>query len=231
MLSIRKSLFAAGLALALAVISHVPAEAQASIARWRGSGNEQLIEQAVRRYGFRPNRLTDAQIRAINHAWTELLGPTTRRTQLNRTQATAIVYMALVQPYEDDRRPGGPVYDAPRDDDRYDRPGGGYQGGSGWWSAECDGMEADAYRLGTLVSAPERNAGLFVQEPEKGRARALARRIQEQAVQCRAYAAADRAGDVLTLLSDNLPEREDVARQVDALKRAIQDAAPNRPRR
>lgn len=229
MLSIRKSLFAAGLALALAAVSHVPADAQAAIARWRGSGNEQLIDQAVRRYGFRPNRLTDAQIRAINDAWTELLGPTTRRTQLNRTQATAIVYMALVQPYEDDRRP---VYDVPRDDDRYDRPGGGYQGGRpGWWSAECDAMEADAYRLGNLVSAPERNASLFVQEPERGRARALARRIQEQAVQCRAYSAADRAGDVLTLLSDNLPDRSDVAQQVDALKRAIQDAAPGRPRR
>jgi hypothetical protein len=229
MLSIRKSLFAAGLALALSALSHLPADAQASIARWRGGGNEPLIEQAVRRYGFRPNRLTDAQVRAINDAWTELLGPTTRRAQLNRTQATAIVYMALVQPYEDERTGG--VYDAPRDDDRYDRPGGGYQGGRGW-SAECDAMEADAYRLGTLVSAPERgNASLFVQEPDKGRARALARRIQEQAVQCRAYAAADRAGDVLTLLSENLPDRADVSRQVDALKRALQDAAPGRPRR
>jgi hypothetical protein len=35
----------------------------------------------------------------------------------------------------------------------------------------------------------------------------------------------------MTLLSDNLPDRDDVARQVDALKRAVQDAAPGRPRR
>jgi hypothetical protein len=227
MLTIRKSLFAAGLALVMAAASHDSADAQASAARWRGSSNEQLIEQAVRRYGYRPNRLSDAQVRAINDAWTELLGPTTRRVALNRTQATAIVYMALVHPYED-QRPGG--YDRPRDDD-YDRPGGGYQGRPNWWSAECDEMEADAYRLGTLVSAPAANTGLFVQDPEKSRARALARQIQERAVRCRATAAADRADEVLAALSDGLPRRTVVAQRVDALKRAIQDAAPGRPRR
>lgn len=228
MLTIRKSLFAAGLAIVLAAASHDSAGAQASVARWRGSGNEQLIEQAARRFGFRPNRLTDAQVRAINDAWTELLGPTTRRVALNRTQATAIVYMALVHPYEDQRPGGG--YDRPRDDD-YDRPGGGYQGRPNWWRAECDEMEADAYRLGTLVSAPAANHGLFVQDPEKSRARSLARQIQERAVQCRATSAADRAGEVLAALSDGLPRRTAVEQRVDALKRAIQDAAPGRPRR
>jgi hypothetical protein len=234
MLTIRKIACAAGLALALAAASHAPAEAQSTVARWRGGGNEQLIDQAVRRYGYRPNRLTDAQVRAINNAWTELLGNTTRRASLNRAQATAIVYLALVEPRDDGR--GG--YDRPRDG--YDRPqvedydngyGGGYDGRPGGWGAECDQLEADAYRLGTLISAPESNSGLFVAEPERGRARGLARQIQERAVQCRATAAADRAGEVLALLSEALPERSQVERRVNALKQAIQQASPGRPRR
>ncbi|HST58333.1 MAG TPA: hypothetical protein VLK84_06595 [Longimicrobium sp.] len=224
MLSIRKVLYAAGLALALAAASHTSADAQASVARWRGTGSEQLIDQAVRRYGYRPNRLTDAQVHAINRAWVELLGSTTRRPALNRAQATAIVYLALVEPTED-RYAGR---DRDRDDD--DRPGygGGYGGRPGAWSAECDEMEADAYRLGTLVSAPRNNSGLFVDEPERGRARALAREIQERAVQCRATAAADRAGEVLAALSDGLPRRGAVENRVNALKLAIREAAPSR---
>lgn len=220
MSTIRNVLYAAGLALALAAASHTSAAAQAGTARWRGPGNEQLIEQAVRRYGYRPNRLTDAQVHAIDRAWVELLGPGARRGALNRSQATAIVYLALVEPTEH-------AY-AGRDRDDHDRPGGGYTGRPGAWDARCDEMEADAYRLGTLVSAPRSNSGLFVNEPERGRARALARQIQERAVQCRATAAADRAGDVLAALSDGLPRRGAVESRVNALKVAIREAAPPR---
>jgi hypothetical protein len=227
MLTIRKLICAAGLALAMTAASHDLADAQASVARWRGSGNEQLIDQAVRRYGYRPNRLTDTQIRAINAAWAELLGPSTRRVALNRAQATAIVYMALVEPHDEGR--GG--Y---RPDDDYDRPGdrpgSGYGGRPGGWSAECDQMEGDAYRLGTLISAPASNSGLFVVDPELRRARVLARQIQERAVQCRATAAADRAGEVLSALADGLPRRSAVETRVNALKQAIRQAAPGRPR-
>ncbi len=222
MLTIRKVLYAAGLALALAAASHTSADAQASAARWRGTGNEQLIEQAVRRYGYRPNRLSDAQVHAINRAWVELLGSSTRRVALNRAQATAIVYLALVEPTED------AYAGRDRDRDDYDRPGGGYTGRPGAWGAECDAMEADAYRLGTLVSAPRNNSGLFVDEPERGRARALARQIQERAVQCRATVAADRAGEVLAALSDRLPRRGAVENRVNALKLALREAAPSR---
>jgi len=219
MLTLRTSLIAAGLALALSSLSPLPAGAQTTVARWRGSGNEQLIEQAVRRFGYTPGRLTDAQVRAINDAWTELLGATTRRAPLNETQATAIVYMALVHP--NGGRPGAgstpPARPQPRP--------------LPWtWDAECDQMQADAYRLGNLISAPASNGGLFVAEPERGRARALARQIQERAVQCRALAAADRAGDVMATLSDSLPYRTTVEARVDALKRAIQEATPG-PRR
>jgi hypothetical protein len=236
MLTIRTILRAAFLGLTLAAASHSSADAQAGVARWRGGGSEQLIDQAVRRYGYRPNRLTDAQVRAINDAWTELLGSTTRRAPLNRAQATAIVYMALVEPRDEGR--GG--YDRPRGDDRpgggngnggYDGGGDGYGSGYGIWGAECGQMESDAYRLGTLASAPEVSSGLFVVEPERGRARSLTRQIQERAVQCRATAAADRAADVLSALSEPLPNREAVERRVNALKQAIQQGSPGRPRR
>ena len=234
--SIRKLFSAAALALALTAVAHDAAHAQpqAAAARWRGNSNEQLIDQAIRRYGYRPSRLTDPQVRAINNAWTELLGSTTRRVTLNRTQATAIVYMALVYPYEDQRtRPDGSYpgggYDRP--DDGYDRPGDGYGGRPGSWGAQCDQLQSDAYRLGTLISAPEINTGLFVAEPERGRARSLARQIQQRAVDCRATEAADRAGEVMILLAEALPERQAVSRRVDALKEAIRRAAPDRPRR
>lgn len=224
MSSIRTVFSAAFLALTLAAASaeSVQAQGQATAAAWRGNRNEQLIDQAVRRFGYRPNRLTQRQVDAIHRAWDELLGPgsSRRRVHLNRTQATAIVYMALVHREQDG------AYDLPRDRDDRD----GWRDRPAYWTAECDQLQADAYRLGNLVAAPESNAGLFVQEPERGRARALARQIQERAVECRATEAADRAGEVLRLLADQLPEREAVSRRVDALKQAIQRAEPGRRR-
>lgn len=232
MSTIRRAIYAAGLALALAAASHAPAQAQSTVAHWRGTGNEQLIQQAVRRYGYRPNRLSDAQVHAINRTWVELLGPGSRRAPLNRAQATAIVYLALVEPREGAHAGRDPVEDYDdgygRPGDGYGRPGNGY-GRPGYWSAECDQMEGDAYRLGNLVSAPQSNTGgLFVMDPERGRARALARQIQERAVQCRATGAADRAGEVMAALSEMHPRRSAVANRVDALKAAIQQASPGR---
>jgi hypothetical protein len=40
-----------------------------------------------------------------------------------------------------------------------------------------------------------------------------------------------RSGEVLRLLSDQLPDREAVGRRVDALKQAIQQASPGSGRR
>jgi hypothetical protein len=227
--SIRTIFAAAALALSLSAASaetvHAQAQAQAGAASWRGGRNEQLIDQAVRRYGYRPHRLTQRQVEAIHRAWDELLGPgsSRRRIALNRTQATAIVYMALVQPTEDDgrydRRGRDGVEDRDGRDDGYgrnDRPGS--------WSAACDALQPDANRLGTLVAAPQSGAGRFVTEPDRGRARALARQIQERAVECRATAAADRAGEVMELLSHPLADRGAVRVRVDALKQAIQQA-------
>lgn len=232
MIRIRRIIALAALALALtaAADAHAQSSVQSGTSRWRGSRSEQLINQAVRHYGFRPNRLTDRQVDAIQETWYELFGATTARRPLTRAQATAIVYMALVHPHEEDGfyedgRPGR------------DRPGGGWNDrpGGGWNDRPGDGdappyrgdeacvrMEADAYRLGNVVSAPEVNIGLFITDPEKGQARTLARQIQQRAVECRASTLADRAADILASLSAPLPRRSDVETRVNALKQAIQ---------
>lgn len=237
MIRIRKTL--AFVALAFALATAADAQAQASAARWQGSRSEQLINQAVRHYGFRPNRLTGRQVEAIQDAWAELLGVQSGRRPLSRAQATAIVYMALVHPLEEDgwyeegrpgRRPGGGWNDRPGGGWN-DRPGGGYDDDAPPYRDEaCTQMESDAYRLENLIRAPEVNTGLFVTEPEKGRARALARQIQQRAIECRASPVADRAADVLTALSAALPNRSDVEARVSSLKQAIQRSTPGRRR-
>lgn len=233
MIRIRTLFTFAALALALCAAADARAQSsvQAGVAHWNGSRNEQLINQAVRHYGFRPNRLTRHQIQAIQDAWHELLGTGSGRRPLSRAQATAIVYMALVQPYEEDGwydegRPGGGWHGGGRDG----RPGGGWDDAPPYRPGEaCVQMESDAYRLENVVISSGGNGGLFVVDPEKGRARTLARQIQQRAVECRASGVADRASDVLNALAAPLPSRSDVQTRVNALKQAIQQA--NRGRR
>lgn len=224
MIRIRKVLALAALALALSAAADAQAQSsvQAGMSRWRGSRSEQLINQAVRHYGFRPNRLTDRQVDAIQETWYELSGTTTARRPLTRAQATAIVYMALVHPYEEDGfyQDGRPGRGRPGWNDRpgYDDDTPPYRDNDD----PCVRMESDAYRLGNLISAPEVNTGLFIVDPEKGQARTLARQIHQRAVECRASTVADRAADILSSLSAPLPSRSDLETRVTSLKQAIQ---------
>lgn len=213
--SFRSLFLTAAAALALAASVHAPADAQSSTtAHWRGTRSERLIDRAVRHYGFNPQRLTADQVADIGEMWAELLGRGARRGSLTPNQATAIVYMALVFPYEED---GGYP----------DHPGGSHPP---YWGRECVEMQSRAYELGNLV-AGEYGSDLFVTDPEKGRARTLARQIQQRAIECRATSVADRAGDVLSALNAALPSRSDVTRRVDVLKAAIRDAEPGGGRR
>lgn len=200
------------LAAAALVFAAAPAAAQDASARRHGDVyNHQVIDRAVRAFGMDPGRLSRRDQRAIDEAWTELFGHG-RRQRLNRAQATAIVYLALVHPYGDTRPVPPPVRDVPS-----------YR--------DCVEMERDVYRLGNLVAAPERGSGLFVTGPERTEARRLAQRIQETAVECRQTEVADRAGEVMALLSATLPGRDEATRRVQILKEAIQRAAAREPRR
>jgi hypothetical protein len=217
MIRIRKTFAFAALALALSAAGEARAQsgvqpsAHVGAAHWRGSRNEQLIDQALRHYGYRPNRLTRAQQDAIQQAWYELLGTGSGRRTLSRAQATAIVYMALVHPYEEDGwdegRRGGGWNDRPGGGWN-DRPGGGYDDDAPPYrpGEACVQMDSDAYRLENLIISAGGNGGLFVVDPEKGRARTLARQIQQRAVECRASAVADRASDILNALAAPLPQ-------------------------
>jgi hypothetical protein len=231
MIRIPRLLACAAFALAFFAAPHADAAAQSgaaqsSAAHWRGGRSEQAIDQAVRYYGFRPNRLTRHQIEAIQQAWTDLLGRDARTRPLTRAQATAIVYMALVHPHEEDGW---------YDEGRYGRGRGG-RGGGGYdddrppyrGDEACVQMEADAYRLESLVI--EAGSGLFILDPDRSRARTLTRQIQQQAVECRASQVADRAGDILRVLSDPMPSRSAVETRVEALKVAIRQSTPGRRR-
>lgn len=229
MIRISKILACAAFALALSA-PHAGAAAQSSpaqssAAHWRGGRGEQAIDQAVRYYGFRPNRLTRDQVHAIQRAWTELLGRDAWTRPLSRAQATAIVYMALVHPYEEDG-----WYDEGRHGrGRGGRPGGGWDDAPPYRGGEaCVRMEADAYRLENVIIAA--GSGLFVTGPDRDRARTLTRQIQQHAIECGAPAVADRASDVLRVLTAALPGRSDLETRVDALKQAIRQTAPVRRR-
>lgn len=208
------------LVLALVLLGAAPAASHAQASY--GSGRVERVvrvdrqtEEALRYYGYNPNRLTREQSFALDRARADLLGHGWDRRAISRTQATAIVYMALVFPRERGRygQQGG-GYDGRGD---YGEPGGYGRPGYG----RCQDAEAQAYELGNVVSASARDGGLFVGDPEKGQARALARRVQQGAVQCGRSDAADLAGEIIEELSRPLPERAGIVRSIADLKRAL----------
>ncbi|HEX8392678.1 MAG TPA: hypothetical protein VF665_10020 [Longimicrobium sp.] len=212
------------LVLALLLLGAAPAASHAQSSY--GGGVERVsrldsqLENALRYYGYEPYRLTRDQSYALDRARTELLGAGTGRRALSRTQATAIVYMALVFPREQGRYDRqGRGYGDYEGRGGYDRPNGGY--GREPRRGRCVEVEAQAYELGNVVSGSARDGGLFVNDPEKGQARSLARRIQQGAVQCGRSDAADVAGEIIEELSRPLPERSGIARQVAELKSAL----------
>lgn len=238
-----QSLRLAAAALALAAFAAAPLAAQSTQQRRPPAvptvsnvreANQALIDQAVRRAGFRPGRLTPGQVDAIEDAWADLLPEANpRRYRLNRAQAAALVYLALVE--GDDRygRPGsGGRYDDDRyDDDRYDdRPGSGpgFPGGGDRLRA-CREMDERAFEIGNIVDTG--GVTFFLDPQEKERVRNLAREVQRTAVARGDRAVADRAGDVISSVSEALPHKNDVRPRVQALKSALEQACGRYDRR
>jgi hypothetical protein len=215
---LRSSLVLALLVLGAPAVSHAQSSSQSARVQAPRRVDAQM-DAALRYYGIDPSRLTREQSYALDRMRAELAGDGGDRRGLTRTQATAIVYMALVFPREGRDSRGG------YGDDYGDTRGGYGQtnGGRGREprAGRCTEVEQQAYELGSVVSGSARNAGLFVSDPEKIRARALARTIQQGALQCGNRDAADAAGEIIDELAENLPERAEIAGRVADLKSAL----------
>lgn len=178
-----------------------------------GTRNRTMLEEALREFGFTPSRLRRADVAAIDDALSTLVpGADRQRHGLNRMQARAVVYMALVYPRGaggdawNDAWDGGPRVTAPRPRERQ----------------ACVDMEVRAYDLENAVAGTDaRGAGLFLNAEERRRATTLTREVQSLALNCGARDVADRGSDLLRLLGENLPNRSTVHRRIADIKDAI----------
>lgn len=212
--------------LALALAMHGGSEAQAQYA----GRNRVLIDEAARELGVRPSRLTTRQVSALEAAFPRLF-PTEnpRRYTLNRSQATALVYLALVHP----RGTRGPGWDD-RDRDRYDewdrdrgrdggwddeRPGGSR---SALTRRECQEITTRAYEAANVIDAE--GSSLFLDSGEKEQVRTLLREVQRIAASRGETAVADRAGAIIAGANQSLPSKRDLRPRAQALKSAVNQA-------
>ena len=235
--TLRTGAFLAALSLAAAPAAHAQVQTEeapdffrSGVQGYTYSRNRELINEAIRDFGYRPSRLRRSEMEAIDRAWARLVpGVDRRRYALNQEQATAIVYMALVH-----RRGGYGRYDNGRDGGQWDgrdgRDGGRWDGRD---YGRLDGRDDDvrgprpigacgevdvrAYDLYNQVSG---QSSMFLSADEKQRIRSLATEIQRESLRCGDRNVADRAGDVLASLAPSLASREDVARRARALRDA-----------
>ena len=90
-------------------------------------------------------------------------------------------------------------------------------------------MYERAFELGNIVDT---GGPMFFLDPqEKERARTLARELQRTAVARGDRAVADRAGDVIAAVSEQLPHKDQVRPRVQSLKRALEEACGRYDRR
>lgn len=162
-----------------------------------------LVEDALRSYGFRPDRLTRGQERALEDTFSELYPDRdARRQRLNPTQATALVYMALVHPGRRDaalppRRPIGRA---------------------------CELPARMVYELEDYFEAPRRGQPRFLRDREQQQLQASARDLQRQARSCGDFRLTDEATELVRILSERRVEREQIAQQVERMKAVVRVA-------
>lgn len=232
-------LTAAVLALSLAAVAAAPAQSTVPNAQRSGirAPNPPAVDRALREFGFDPYRLRPDQQRALDSAWGLLFPQLGRyRTSLNSSQATALVYVALVHGRDRDRggwgRTGGrddygrggydrDDRDDGRDDD-YDRSGNGRGGYDGRGGAQCVDVNRRVYDVENALTSDNRS--LFVNDAQKRAVRESAREVQRVAIERGWRRAADRAGEVIASVNENMPEREDVLARIQALKNAVDES-------
>lgn len=239
---LRRSLSAAVLCIAASTAAHAqtgappvrpdPQTVQGGQLRLPGQRNQELLDQALRDAGFSPRRLRQQDRDALEAAWARLLPEANpRRYQLNRYQAAALVYVALVLPRGggrggwngDDRggwNDGRGGYQDDRDDrdDYDDRDTRGGRGG-----AQCRDLQTRVYDVINQVYGND-GRSLFLSASEKQQVRASAMGVQRTAADLGYRGVADRATDVIASVSTSMPDREQVLARARSMKAAADQA-------
>jgi hypothetical protein len=202
---IRCSVLLLAIAASLSFVPAVSAGQEGEIASARAGGHlidvgrelrrQPLVEDALRQHGMRPDRLGRAEERALGETFAALFPEADARWyRLNRTQAAALVYMALGQP--------GRSGESRRTSRR----------------AACESAAELVGELDDLFGAPRRGQSRLLLPAEQQRIRAQAREILRLSDACGERRLTDATIDLIDLVSDQRAERERVARQVSRLR-------------
>lgn len=199
------------------------------------TASQPAIDRALREFGFNPASLRADQQRAIHSTWALLFPETNRwRQTLNSSQATALVYMALVHGRE--RRGGWGQRDRDRWDDRDDDRGrdddrdddwNDDRGQTGGRRGQCVDVNRRVYDVENALNAGNNNR-VFVDEEQKRAIREAARDVQRLAIDRGWRRVADSASAVIASVAEHLPDRDVVEERVEALKRAADESCGRR---
>lgn len=226
-----KTVKTAAVLAALAVTAAVPARAQRSTDLSREADdtrsygavasvhNARLMNEIMREYGIDPERLGPAQAERIDEVRYRLFPDAEpRRQRLSRTQALAVVYLALVYPRE--RRGGGGGGWDNDDDGGRDRDWDRDRGPRG--NRQCAEVDRGVYELLNITGVQD--PMLFLNDEEKVRVRTAASAVQRAAIDGGLRQVADRAAEVIALSQEQMPDRDAAVDRVAALKAATDEA-------
>jgi hypothetical protein len=170
----------------------------------RGSGEpwsrlarrQPQVDEALRGFGFRMDRLDRRQERSLDETFQELFpGRDPQFDRLNRTQANALVYMALV--HGSARRDEGRLM--PR-------------------RMVCESAASRVHELETLFAAPGRGQSQMLRRDEQERLSSETREISRLARLCGDDALVDHVDAFASLLDERRVERDRTARHVTRMK-------------
>jgi hypothetical protein len=194
--------------------NRIPVEDMRSYGATATVHNARLLGEVLRDFGYDADRLSAGQQERLDDARYRLFPDQSPRQRLNRTQAIAVVYTALVYPRGTGGRGG---WDDDRGRDRPDDAG------------RCVAIDEGVYELLNLVSG-DGNFG-SVDDEEKVKIHAVATRVQGAAIARNYRQVADRAVSVMASVSEWSPRRTVVRAHVNALKTAVDQACGDDGRR
>lgn len=211
--------------------NRIPVEDMRSYGATASVHNQRLMADVLRDFGYTSERLTARQRERLDDARYRLFPDQSPRQRLNRTQAIAVVYTALVYPRgtggrggQGDGRGGWDDGRGGWDDDRgrdrdwdRDRPRSG---------SRCTEIDEGVYALLNMVGGDGMSG--FVNDQEKVAIRNKAAEVQRAAIARNHREVADRAADVIASLSEFMPQRHIVTEQVQGLKDATDQACGGR---